>query len=292
MTPPITAEPLLVPGEVTVAGDDLRWVHSSAKPARRIQSPNNLLEQFVELRAGSDAEIAAFASKYGVLGICEHNIPRSHNVGRIRLNDAVNVEDDDPSLGCPGVCDFSARQKAWVGRDPLRAYRDWAQLAMDVQSLAAAAHHETTVDRKAWDRVVGRPYSSRRHVRREVSRQVQRWLEIGGVQPQFTWDNDSGVVITLGTRSTWEPLPKDPAALWSWGHAHGTTLFPALAIQLAMSVSQADGFAFCSSCGLSYVPDRRPAAGRRRYCARCQETGAPIRDAQRAYRERRAERTR
>ena len=72
-----------------------------------------------------------------------------------------------------------------------------------------------------------------------------------------------------------------------WLVVAGGTLFGALAVQLVLLASGSDGVYRCSGCGSPFVPTgRRPAAGRRRYCADCRERGAPVRDAKRAQRER------
>src|SRR5260221_177000 len=115
MTRPAPVDPLLVPGKVWISGDSLEWAHSRNYPARRVRTPPNLLQQFTDLRNGSDEEVAAFASKYGVLGICHHDWPRTHNLARMwprkglaspKLENEPEwepgwaLEGDEPNAGC------------------------------------------------------------------------------------------------------------------------------------------------------------------------------------------------
>ena len=57
----------------------------------------------------------------------------------------------------------------------------------------------------------------------------------------------------------------------------GLSLFGALTVQL-MSAATGSAIAICSACGHSFVPRRRPAFGKRRYCRACGRAAA-VRDA-------------
>lgn len=65
------------------------------------------------------------------------------------------------------------------------------------------------------------------------------------------------------------------------------SVFGAVGLALSLAVSSVGGFAVCSECGRPYVPRRRPAAGRRRFCDPCRDVRAPQRAAEAAYRARR-----
>jgi len=70
------------------------------------------------------------------------------------------------------------------------------------------------------------------------------------------------------------------------------SLASALASALLYAVLGAEGApAFCASCGNPHSPDRRTTAGRRSFCKRCRQDGAPLRLASADYRERRREAT-
>jgi hypothetical protein len=48
-----------------------------------------------------------------------------------------------------------------------------------------------------------------------------------------------------------------------WGHS---PLFGAIALQLVLAISGAEGFAVCDECRNVYAPRRTPRAGERHYC--------------------------
>jgi hypothetical protein len=93
---------------------------------------------------------------------------------------------------------------------------------------------------------------------------INEWTILGNVRP---WLVDYGPHLVVG----------------------GGSLFGALAVQLVLLASGSDGVCRCSACGSPFVPTgRRPAAGRRRYCADCRARGVPVRDAKRVHRARTA----
>jgi len=59
----------------------------------------------------------------------------------------------------------------------------------------------------------------------------------------------------------------------------GFGLFANLAMQMLMAVTHSSDIAHCDSCGRPYLPRRKPASGRPRYCTRqaCQRMAARIR---------------
>ena len=95
---PIGAHPLMVPLEVWIDGDRIRW-RTDAKGIPSGVDPKNLppdeldrllgkprqavpgkrmLERFVHLHVLEDDAIRGFAAKWGPLGICEHGRPHTH----------------------------------------------------------------------------------------------------------------------------------------------------------------------------------------------------------------------
>ncbi len=83
---------------------------------------------------------------------------------------------------------------------------------------------------------------------------INTYIDLGGVRLRFTWDpkNDPSQIV-----------PR-----LSFGCPNAGALFGTLAIQLMFAVSNTEGAAICTSCGLPYFPRRRPKAGQRRFCHR------------------------
>jgi hypothetical protein len=69
-------------------------------------------------------------------------------------------------------------------------------------------------------------------------------------------------------------------------------LFPAIALQLALVLADADSLYTCSGCGIPYIRPRerkRPKTGWANYCDQCSKDGVAQRRAAETYREKRAE---
>jgi hypothetical protein len=91
------------------------------------------------------------------------------------------------------------------------------------------------------------------------------WLKAADVRPwpQF---QDGQLRLTLGS---------------DWGHS---PLFGAIAVQLVLAISGAQGFAVCDACRNVYAPRRNPRAGERHYCQDCRDHNVPERHAAARYR--------
>jgi hypothetical protein len=84
----ITSGLLCVPGEVELKRDRLVWFHGGGKeldsppfftkPPKLVAAGDGLLRDFVSLSIGSSDTILKFAQKWGLLGICRHDLPRTH----------------------------------------------------------------------------------------------------------------------------------------------------------------------------------------------------------------------
>ena len=284
-----------LPQEVVVEDGRLWWRgHRDAKSAGSNQS--RLLGQFVRLANGDEATITSFAMRWGVLDLCGHGYPRSHDssVAASELNGRVM-----PVRICSQ--DTATRPGGWRS-EPLERWRALAgqgaamlqiaqglRLGRPVRAEVWAPLQELFVldpvilDRdlfqppqaKNWKRVAtadlpltGRIGGIRLTYRSEegpaLAFAVRRWLELGGVRVHFDWIENHGKV--------------------SFG---GTSLFGALATLLATGVS-GSALLMCDECHLPFVPlKRRPPAGTRHFCPDCRDDGAPQRLASADYRARR-----
>jgi hypothetical protein len=97
--------------------------------------------------------------------------------------------------------------------------------------------------------------------RMAVTMLVNWWLDIGGVVPWLSWDQQGRTLLLLAD-----------------------SLFGALGVQLLLAVGAADRVEMCSECGTPYLPKRRPQSGRDHYCGECGRNAA-MRRASRKYSE-------
>lgn len=237
-------------------------------PAKIVLPGSNILEQFVRLADGSTDAIRDYALKWGVLGICKHGLPRTHNFRR---------------LGPPRFCmptgyrsiDDFGTCTAW---EPLSAWRHYSRLAQGILDIASRLHQGESVDdedlwKQAGIEFMGYDDADKRTRRIfqqfTISVEVNGWLELAGVRPFFSWGEGEEATVALGTTTLGFSTAMQKEWLPKLSHLHGTTLFGALGIQILMAVSRKEGFAICSACGMPYAPKRRPNPKRRRYCHRC-----------------------
>ncbi len=257
--------------------DDLWW-RFPERP-KRVRPGPGLLAGFLLLADDKSGEkILAYARRWGVLEICEHGLPCSHNPPP--WNHEVYLgnlsEYAAPFCQPPTVGNEVFRQESDFKREPMDVWRDYAQVFRALIDIAARLSNgdlpspaqwralfddrllRSWPDTLRWPRTVATAAS-------ELAEGLSELLTLGGARPQ---------AVVVGDR---------PAVTVGGGQ-----LFGALTMQALMAASTTEGFYFCSGCGRPFavVGDRRrPQAGRNHYCPAC-GTAAARRDASRRYRER------
>jgi hypothetical protein len=213
------------------------------QPIHEVHADEELLARFVELVGRDDQALVTFADRYGLLGLCEHELPASHNPMPYGFQSGVatwcnSIETESTAIWRT----FSGQARAMVnvaaavraGRPG--AERDWAEIY--ARSGRNAPWWKQSADVDA---------SNLAHV-------VNEWLQLGNVRPAL-----AGRELRMIT---------------SGG------LFGALAVRLAAAVATAPTVYLCDGCGnpvdLS-SRDRKPQTGRRVFCDACQATGVPNR---------------
>jgi hypothetical protein len=214
-----------------------------------------MLSQFVRLVNAPPQAIELYAKRWGVLEICEHNMPASH------------------WTWCAPRC---TGRVCW---EPLEVWRYYARNAKAVLMMAAQLHTSRRGSPEVW-RTIFEPSPSplpdgweeaRTELEHHKGKEVRllgwflerEWLQVADFYLSFEW-NDRGPKVQLGARS----------------------LFSALALQLVFAVSKMNRLGICAACGSLFLPGRVPNPNRRAYCERCRRMGRPQRDAARDYRAR------
>ncbi len=208
------------------------------------------------IRITNDGDILNFARRFGVLRICNHDLPASHTmieeecsteIERKRRPACQLISSD--LFGNDWLVESTSAWHFYVGqarsmltvaskvhRDEPTTKRDWVPLGMKWESLDG--HHGLTESNQLWI----------------LERAVNTWLQWGGVVPLFFLDRQRGHFELVGST------------------------FGALAIQLMFAVSQRQSLALCSGCGTPYLREgKRAQAGRRNFCPPCQESPLPAR---------------
>jgi hypothetical protein len=243
-----------VPAEIRADGRLLSW---RALEGRSMHAGAGMLEEFVALADADPEAIAAYAQKWGVLGLCRrHHRPMTGLVGPLHGRSRDHLQ-----------CGFE-RENA----EPLSAWRRLAALMRAVLRLADALEDAAALrEPERWNglgpstgtndrlRETATPASVDELLRRVVGRLL--------------------AVANVGIAPDWTPR----GGLVTGGYG----LLGALALELAAVVSGTRAFAMCSSCSRPFRPARRPPAGKRRYCPDCQARHQDRRDAQADWRRRR-----
>jgi hypothetical protein len=256
----------VVPGEIVLdnAQDRLVWRYRvGSGPPRRRRPREHPLESFLELAEAPAEDILNYAKRYGVLYICEHDLPSSHTRSPFSpIERLVRVSPHVSAL--PGA---AGPATGWFDRcrlrelspgtywEPIAAWRRYAQKAASLLHVGAALHSGQVGLEEDWVQLGWRAIPRLTEVRTLAALEVQEWIDVGRVQPLLSW-GARGLAITIG----------------------GESLFGALAAQLLFAIGRTD-LAFCKNCARPFNPTRRG----RRYCEECGIKPA-WREASRRYR--------
>ena len=260
----------MVPGRVWIDGEYLRWLPWEI----RERSPKAMLDAFVDIKT-SDA-ILKFAARYGVLGLCEHLLPSTHNL----VISPAHIPSPPPCLPL-GFGDKSGELY-----EPVERWLALASHARAILRLAKALHsaeaskfedwqsaYRSVYDAETTEHVAADAYrATLAHKKRRVATVANWWMMFGGVRVGVAWepgDKRDAVGPILGASVVFHIAPPT---------------FGILATQLTLAVARAVDLATCSDpkCHRLYFQSRRVPKGKSSYCGpRCQS-----RHRQQLYRER------
>ncbi len=275
---PMPSGQVLVPGEIELEGDTIRW--ELAGPARWQEVSRSTLNEFVKLWEAEPAAILKFAKKWGVLVIAK-------------------LGSKEPPRYRP--CGEAMPE----GADPICAWKYFSRRACAVLNIAAALRQDKLGDLSDWGVIASiedTPESYK--IAFDQHRYGMGWYLFPKSMPNRTSvEQGRQVIATEATAwlSFWRAKRRDGLSdftvLWNprrtrWEFQidyHGF-LFAALALQLALSLAGAESLYTCSGCGFPYVRElKRPKPGTANYCPKCSAKGIAQRRAVDAYREKKAE---
>ena len=277
-----------VPDVVELDEEADRLVIRGVPGRRRVRPAAGLLERFKDLGRAPPEKIRDYARRSGVLEICAHGLPTSHNKPRPNPDGEgvlsfgcipLLVDQDPRTLWEPvsvwrrlageahAIVNLAARLREGTVGKP----EDWAAIR-DAPIVAVALHSVqgghlpeagTAAEWRslAQQSLLGKSPAFEQEMLAEI---VNQWLRWGDVRPSLGWKGDRPRV-RLG----------------------GDGLFGALAVQLMLAVNAGKGVATCTECGQVYAPKRLPNPNRENFCLDCGRKIA-LRRAQRRRRERQA----
>ena len=273
---PMPSGLVFVPREVKIVGDTLVW---NAKDPRFKRTRSGMLNDFIALCDDADnygsveSAIAGFALKWGVLGLCEHGLPCSHNQYPYGLNERVR-----PCL--PRLVDGPPDRAEFQFWESLDQWVEWSRRARAIVRIGAQLNLGRRAKREDWLIAKGLADPSGglflddaaanlkdlNAERKELAEELDGWISLGQVRPRIEWRRPWRFSLAAGSA--------------------GPNLFGVLALFMITEIANAS-IAICSSCCHAYRPERRIDPKRRNYCPACRgPTGrrAAVRDAQRDWR--------
>jgi len=153
----------LIPGSIRVAGDRLAY-SDSMRRVRRALDDDQMLEDFLRLANAPVARVGDFARRYGVLWLCEHDLPATHN---------HSVGGD--GRGCrPRRRDPERPGKHLLYWEPISVWRDFSRQANEIISVMAPGLNLAPAG--GWLPLP--PLST-----------LNEWLAMTGVRPVVDWIN-------------------------------------------------------------------------------------------------------
>jgi hypothetical protein len=294
-----------------VGGDRLQW-RPGRSEAQWVEPSPGLLEEFVNLREGSPAAVLRYARRWGVLYLCEHDFPAGHpfvdywpgrpieahpcpfdenerltpealewDRYRERLDryiirrDKYLVEngslkgfeekpkapplDQFPPRGDFHFC-YPRGFQVDMPWEPVSSWRMWAGRAYALLSITAALRQGEEWTEEDW----------------RVASGSEGWLS--PATPADCWHQVgyfSNLWLGAARVRPWI-VPGNGTTQLALGSGGGNSpLFGAIAVQLALAVCGAEGFAVCDGCKNPHAPSRKPRSGERTYCKRCRREGVP-----------------
>lgn len=256
---------------------DELWWRFPKRPKRKRPGPG-LLEDFLSLAEDdSGKRIVAYAKRWGVLNICEHDLPCSHNPPAW-----------DYDTGVPGFAstfdscrprthgDPIFRKATDFNWEPLEVWREYARVFRALVGVAGRLSEGAPSSPSQWEALCDGPLFFLR------GNGSSSWPRSAVDTAALLTDALTILLGLAGVRPHVAVVGERPAVTLG-----APNLFGALTMQALMASSAAGGFYFCSGCGLPFVVvgGRRLQAGRNHYCPAC-GTGAARRDASRRYRAR------
>ncbi|MEX2375396.1 MAG: hypothetical protein WD942_07385 [Dehalococcoidia bacterium] len=318
--PTLTLGETLVPTVVEVTGAEtpevagLVWSFhpQPGHPERpRRASSDGMLDAFVRLR--TPADVLKFGRRYGVLGLCEHLKPATHNMAARSHIDAMLADWYWVSLsgGAPLMDEVSpdsyCRPVMLDGTpfhfEPVRTYLQLAEQARSLLDVAQAAQ-EGTEPRLDQFVMLGFREPSEEDLRNAVEASALVARRTGAVRgPRLAGRGAPKTVLGATARFTVAWKLREWAS-WAWisptlawkndeplRFGIEVNTWGSIVMQLMIAISSQHGLEVCSGCALPYMRVRRAQRGRRNYCGDCVATGVPQRDAARDYRARKANRS-
>ena len=237
---------LWVPSDVCIQGDRLTW--TTRVPISEVQPANGFLDAFLSLHKQPDPAILRFAKKWGLLGVCDHDLPCSHNW-------PPNNYPERPT--CMPRCE--KRDLITWYWEPLSVWRGISKHMSTLLTITAQARQGKKGQREDWLILTSGTWrdpppweQTPAWALNYIQDKVNHWLMMGQVNPSIHFDEARKASLRLDSKG-WPGL------------------FGELSIRLMLAVTGVDGLPLCYECGRAFLPRKKPNPQRRMFCPQCGE---------------------
>jgi hypothetical protein len=244
---PMKTGVLWSPTVFAVEGDFLIYEPVARSHQAHKGAPQGLLRMLLDGQE-SRPKAVAFCRRWGILGLCDHGLPRSHSETCLK-QEVFRTSFDGKTSHSYYRESIDAVQRFARGLEAI--VRIGAEMSQDrsgrTDDWNNACDIITGPDFPRW------PFNpSDLHVseaRSLLQGLIARLIRICRLRPRFWWNSDVGSwQIDLDTEGAGYNLPAF------------------IIIELILTIADKDGFAICSSCHRAYIPARSPSPSRRNYC--------------------------
>ena len=243
---------VLLPDYVKLVNGRLLWSLSTTENLRWAEPDGRLLENFARLAQAPDVDIEEFARTWGVLGICKHGMPHTHNPSPVPIHVAGTLTERQLALLLASSCvPRRDRNRPGLWSEQLSSWKTYANQVTAMISIAQALDGGKRGSKTNWTLLCGTAESvyqmSLDTQWLRLTLVVNGWLEMANVRPVVDLDRNGPQVILSGS----------------------ATLFGAIALQMASVLTRADSLSICANCGSTFQPSRKPRKGQRSFCTDC-----------------------
>ncbi len=245
---------LLVPKNIELSGNILKW--DLEQEVIEKNPDENLIRKFADLANSSPKEVLEFAKTFGVLGLCNHQLPASHSKISILGNPRSNCQP--------------------LGEESIDLWYEFAKNAQAILNISLALRLHRRARDEDWLVLLANQKTelpeSPRIKQQLIENSINLWLKLSGIRPQLNFE---GRDLHLA-------------------YPTSNSLFAELANQLVMITGETEGIYTCSECcrsgtwkQLATYRLRKPRRGTKFYCDDCRHDGAPQKHADINYQKKR-----
>jgi len=274
---------VMIPGQIRLEDGYINWQSSGDSPPKLVLPSKRLLDGFIKLWKLPEKQILTFAQANGVLDPWAE-VARSGFLSGFLCVD--HLRDGEPLRIFEW---FNGLAFASAGREPISEWRRLSRMAWALLVISARLAQEKHIDPGLWEPIapaylscdpeaVERLRSDASYARARLFWLLPRWVGAFPALLPFGRPREQAWLGSTSLSLAWNSMSARFEVQLNY---HGSML-NVVSLQLALTISKADGLYICSGCENPYVRSlliRRPKPGQRNFCPTCNAAGIASRQA-------------